>query len=904
MFCSLAFSQTPKELYIKSKEAKAKGDFIYAEDYLIKILDKKNEEIEDKNLVSVYNELGIINKLLGKYDKALKFYFKGESLVLNNEKDLDHKLPNLYNNIGNVFKLRGDYKKAMEFFLESLKYVEFSGLKGKTRIISQAQVYNNLGITYYLQKEYATAERYFEKRIRLGIEHNLEGLDIVYNNYANSLRGSGNFEKATTYYEKSIDVCLNAYGSDYYKLAFVYKDYGNLKIETKEYVEAYNLYSKALKLYLESFGTKHPFVAGMYEIMGDYYFAQNKFNYALKFYQQSLTSNSKSFNSTNIKDNPEPETVFSEIQLLRSLKKKAGVFAVMAKEKNVNSTENLNLCIKTIDHAARVIKDLRQGYISLESKLYVTANEKELYMSGIENSLKLYELTKDKKFLRKAYRFSRVSKAAVLLEEINQNQAMLNNIPDSLIQEKNTVLQDIAAFEKLIFDENQKQKPKQELIKQWQSELFGLNRKYEDLLKSLSINYPIYSELIAKQETQSLQDIQNKLAENDVLIEYSYFLSGNKGKLYAFVIDQNQIDYKVNDIDSTFEECIDYSRNKMNQSAAFANIKEYNEQNKKLHWLYELLLKPHKVRKQSNIIIVPDEKIAYLSFDALISDYKVESFINYGGLPYLLYNYQFSYAYSSSLLPAETGNENYSNEVFAFAPAYNSGSQSEIRNSFGELKNANTEINSIFRHFKGVSFTGDSATKNNFTLNLKHKGIYHLAMHANADKEHHEFSYLAFSGITDKKQNPFMYNYEISTIPMKASMLVLSACNTGDGDIYSGEGVMSLSRSFILAGIQSVVHGLWKINDESSSLIMDSFYKYLAEGKSKSKALQLAKIDYIQKASPELANPKYWAGLVLMGNQSSLTSNNKYVVYFLVGFVILFIAAALYYRYKSGSSIS
>ncbi len=898
LLCSHSVAQSPKELFILASDAQKKGEFIQSEKFLISILEEK-ENIEIKNLIAVYNQLGIINLSLGRYEKAIEFFRNGENIALQNIKIMRYKLPLLYHNLGIVFKQTGDYKRALEYYHESLLNLSDRKLGKKEEGAAKVTTFNNIGLIYYEQKDYLTAMVYFKKRMSIEKKYDLNGRDIAFYNYANCLRDLGDYKQAELYYKKCYDIRVKELGRNSYKLSNVYMSLGKLKFMINDNQAAVKLYSKALEISKLNFGNKHPNNAEIYETIGDYYSAIKDYKNALTNYQQSLISNSKNFNSTNIDDNPEPETVFSEIQLLRSLKKKAEVFAVIAKEEKKNSVKNLDLCIKTIDKAARVIKNLRQGYISLESKLYVTANEKELYISGIDNSLKLYELTSDKKYLRKAYQFSRISKAAVLLEEINQNQAMLNNIPDSLIQEKNAVLQDIAAFEKLIFDENQNQKPNQELIKQWQSELFGLNRKYEDLLNRLSLNYPIYAELSTKQDLLSLEDIQKKLAENDVLIEYSYSIKDGKGKLYTFVIDQNQINYQVTNIDSTFEKNIDYSRNKMNQSAfAFTGVKEYNQQNQRLFWLYKLLIKPHKVPKHSNIIIVPDEKIAYLSFDALISDYQNETFINYSGLQYLLYDYQFSYAYSSSLLPGETDDDNYSTEVFAFAPTYNSSNQSEIRNSFGELKNANAEIQSVLTHFNGVSFTGDSATKNNFTSNLKHRGIYHLAMHANADKEHHEFSYLAFSGMKDKKQSPLMYNYEISTIPMKASMLVLSACNTGDGDIYSGEGVMSLSRSFILAGIQSVVHGLWRINDESSSLIMDSFYKYLAEGKSKSKALQLAKIDYIQKASPELANPKYWAGLVLMGDQSSLTRNNIYVIYFLGGFIVLLIAAVLFYRFN------
>jgi CHAT domain-containing protein len=306
-------------------------------------------------------------------------------------------------------------------------------------------------------------------------------------------------------------------------------------------------------------------------------------------------------------------------------------------------------------------------------------------------------------------------------------------------------------------------------------------------------------------------------------------------------------------------------------------------------------MEPLCLAKGKDIIIVPDEKIAYISFDALISEYKKDSEINYGNFPYLLFDYRFSYAYSTNLLFRQTNSREYSKQVYAFAPAYQSNSQSASRNLFGELKNAKKEIRSIYKLFKGTPFIGNMATKENFRASLKHGGIYHLAMHANPVKENPEYSFLAFSQPADKKQSAYMYNYEIGNIPMKASLLVLSACNTGSGEIYSGEGVMSLSRSFLLAGVHSVVHGLWKINDESSSMIMESFYKYLSEGKSKSEALQLAKIDYIENASPELTQPKYWAGLVVMGDNAPVLKDDSPLIYVLIGLCMVLLLVSSFF---------
>jgi len=98
--------------------------------------------------------------------------------------------------------------------------------------------------------------------------------------------------------------------------------------------------------------------------------------------------------------------------------------------------------------------------------------------------------------------------------------------------------------------------------------------------------------------------------------------------------------------------------------------------------------------------------------------------------------------------------------------------------------------------------------------------------------------------------------------------VVLSACNTGNGKLYSGEGLMSLARNFVLAGVPSVVETLWPVEDFASSKIMGSFYNYLSQGKPKNEALRQAKLDYINATSPSYVNPRFWAAYTLIGDVS------------------------------------
>ena len=99
-------------------------------------------------------------------------------------------------------------------------------------------------------------------------------------------------------------------------------------------------------------------------------------------------------------------------------------------------------------------------------------------------------------------------------------------------------------------------------------------------------------------------------------------------------------------------------------------------------------------------------------------------------------------------------------------------------------------------------------------------------------------------------------------------MVVLSACETGQGDVRNGEGVYGLRRSFQLAGAQTIVMTLFKVPDAQSAQIMKGFYEGLKAQEGKLKALHEAQLEVIRKRREEggAAHPFFWAGFVLAGD--------------------------------------
>jgi CHAT domain-containing protein len=187
----------------------------------------------------------------------------------------------------------------------------------------------------------------------------------------------------------------------------------------------------------------------------------------------------------------------------------------------------------------------------------------------------------------------------------------------------------------------------------------------------------------------------------------------------------------------------------------------------------------------------------------------------------------------------------------------------------------------------GRSFTGAAATKAQFLHHVQQYPVVHLATHAIADTGNSAASFIAFYPTTQQPAQDALYLEELYGLNMENNrLLIISACETGNGHLVNSEGVLSITRGFAYAGCASIVNSLWKADDEATAAILHQFHIYLQKGYTKSKALRQAKLDYLHNNTVN-RSPGYWAHLLLTGDTQPLVKARMAYGWWLAGGVMV-----------------
>jgi CHAT domain-containing protein len=285
---------------------------------------------------------------------------------------------------------------------------------------------------------------------------------------------------------------------------------------------------------------------------------------------------------------------------------------------------------------------------------------------------------------------------------------------------------------------------------------------------------------------------------------------------------------------------------------------------------------------KSKLVVVPDGKLNFLPLDTLIDSDGHR----------LLDSHAVSYCPSGTVLNLKRSDNTaravelrylgVGNVDYAGAYRYR-GTRKETPDSgefpdflalpggrFGDLPNTLDEIVSASKvlNWQSKLLLGRAATESAVKSQaLASFDVIHMATHGVRSAEFPDRAALVLAPDSSSGEDGLLQAREIRNLPIRAELVVLSACDTGIGTLQGQEGIANLVRAFLFAGAKSVVASLWGASDVYATHLMTRFFVHLADGDDKSVALQHAKLDSLQEFGSSVP-PFYWAGFVVVGDAS------------------------------------
>jgi len=798
---------------------------------------EKAEEIRAKKndglLWRTYLNTGVNYYDLYEHNKA-KTYLEKALLTEGVKEESDSV--KIYRLLAECYMENGDFETASSF---ARKSISINSTQSKINVAKNtlAAILINFKDSVNLTEAIKYAKDVLKSSQAIEDDENIK---IALNNLANANKVLGNYKNAITYYQQAFDatditdaenkaILLN-------NMAAISQDQRKYKTSIDQLNESLSIY----KAYLQS--NYHYDYSANYENLADNYLALNEIDSALFYYQKALINFTNNFRNEDIFTNPNTKNqdlfIYSNLDLIRVLHLKA---TAAFKYYQQNKEEKyLILANQTYQTAFNFHNKLQKDISTENSRLFQTKNT----VSYIENALKIvYTLQKDGHDIgESAFRFMEKNKATVLLQSMNEADALqFANLPDSLLEHEKDLKIALTFHEKQLNEAIQYQDTIE--IERLDKTLFEEKQQYNQLISDLENNYPNYFRLKYQQNQTKLKNV-TQLFKTKKPIEWN-----NTIKIFQNAITLSDPKAKANP----------YTK------------KLYNQYVNTAQTLYQWLLKKplQNLENKPHLKIIPDAELNYIPFDLLLSGTNETSSINYKTLPYLLKERTISYHYSATLFTEQAVKSNIKKDYYYGGYAAQYDDTDSVNLDLPEVRQLTGEMASFFN---GKAYLEDEATKEQFLKDANSYQVLHLSMHGKLDDQYPLNSHLVFTKTTDEfVEDQFqlyaadLYNHQLNT-----NLAVLSACQTGTGELQKGEGVMSLSRAFTYAGCPSLVMSLWSIPEKSSVQVLRNFFKKIKKGKSKDVALRQAKLTYLENASPAAAHPVYWAGLVLSGSAEAM----------------------------------
>ena len=883
-----------------------KGEFDQAENQLERATELIKEE-GSKNSLNNYHalmELAELYQISGKYDKADATIKKAHKYA---KKSGDNKelSTGSSDDLASLYITQGRYKGAEDIIKKSIELNEKKFGEEHYRLVKPYTLYSEL---YLVTGEYILAEKMIQKSLDIS-KSTLGDTSVDYMDNLTQLGevyiAMGNYKEAEEIYTDARELINNKFGNNNYREAEILQrladvnfksDHADLKTITKYLDEAkeivttnfssshpqygylleyeakvlvdYEEYDKAAinledarKIWLSLYNKQHINVAQNEISMGDLLYKKGEYDEAYKNY------NNASKTIKDVQDDNHPEYIETRSKMGKSLFAKGDLKPAMA-----IYNETTEKYLEYLDKYFPALSEQEKGrYWNSIKGDFETYNSLALAFSGKKG--------KTRKTVGKIYDFKLSTKAVLLSSSAKLKNRIVNSGDGELLYQYglyNEYREDITRGLSMSPAEREEQG----------IDLGALEKEVNSLEKELSEQSEDFADAFDSEQF-TWKDVKSTLKPNEYAIEIVRFRHWDVQFTDSIIYMAMIVHAK-----SKAPEPVILSNGNLLDTKFFkyyTNTIKYKVKDKKSYTQFWAEIDSK----------IPDNATIYISADGVYNQMNIETLIDSTG-NYLIDKNEIYYVSNTKdlVLDAKQQTEKtYSNTAFLIGNPDFAGDKTQISSSntvssIEPLPGAEKEIKYVNKllhryNWKKQTLLGAEATETAIK-EMESPRVFHVATHGffkdeDMSKQAQEDkgdiadnpllrSGLLFTGAGELLANNNIYDfnkkdgiltaYEAMNLNLdNTELVVLSACETGRGEIKSGEGVYGLQRSFLVAGADNVIMTLFKVNDAVTQELMNDFYSHWLEGESKRVAFQNAK----KRIKEKYDKPIYWGSFMLIG---------------------------------------
>ena len=906
----------------------SQGSYKEAETYFLQALEMRKRLLgeEHPNIAASFNNLAALYESQGRYEEAEDYYLQSLEMLKRLLGEEHPSVAASLHNLAGLYKNQGSYKEAETYFLQALEMLKrllgeehSSVAKSLSNLAllyhsqgrySEAETYylqslemlrnllgeehpsvakslSNLALLYYSQGRYKEAETYYlqslemKKRL-LGEEH--PSVALALNNLAALYHSQGRYKEAETYYLQSLEMRKRLLGEEHPDVAQSLNNLAALYSAQGKYSEAETSYLQALEMRKRLLGEEHPSVATSLNNLAVLYKNQGRYSEAETSYLQALEIDKRILGE----EHPSVATGLSNLAGLYWAQEKTSLAITLY-------TQSLEI------GESNLIYNLFAGF-ERQKRNYLNKIARDAHMNL---SLHLNSAPNNPQAANLAFNTVLQRKGRVLNFFSNSLQILrqrLETKDQKLLGELTITYSQLA---NLIYN-----RPEKLPLEQYKVQVALLEEKVKKLERELS---NLSQEFRQEFQTPNITSVQKLIPAETALLEFVKYRPYNpKTNEYsqphyaAYILtpkgEPQGIDLGET---TTIEQAVKLFR----YSLADAETPEEQLQ-ETARKLDQLVMEPVRqvLGNSKQLLVSPQAALNLIPFEALVDEQG----------QYLVENYSFTYLTSGRdllKLSEPTPNEQPSLVVanpnfevpgqLASLPQPNQESSLVVKPEVpGQLASLppKTQTRSLdldhipFIDLPGTEAEGKAIAKKLGITPLMNSQateaaikqvnspkILHIATHgffqtpeaSNLDDQTYQDNPLLLSGLVlagfrteqsgSDDEDGILTAQEVSALNLfNTKLVVFSACDTGLGALDAGEGLYSLRRALVIAGAESQVISLWKVEDNATKELMVSYYDKILANQGRSEALRKTQLEMLN--SEDHSHPHYWAAFIPSGN--------------------------------------